>query len=128
MLRLGEGQVECLWDDVLPEEVRALPQDLAALDALLSDPSMLAPIEARWQLEAEAAGRSTPSVGRPTISMQTYVRLMVVKHRTGWGYETLMREVSDSLHLRRFCLIALGERCRTNRPCANSPAGWEPAS
>jgi transposase, IS5 family len=41
--------------------------------------------------------------------MRTYVRLMVVKHRTGWGYETLMREVSDSLHLRRFCLIALGE-------------------
>ena len=35
---------------------------------------------------------------------------MVVKHRTGWGYETLVREVSDSLHLRRFCLIALGER------------------
>jgi IS5 family transposase len=54
--------------------------------------------------------RSAPSVGRPTISMATYVRLMVVKHRTGWGYETLMREVSDSLHLRRFCLIALGER------------------
>jgi IS5 family transposase len=42
--------------------------------------------------------------------MQTYLRLMVIKHRTGWGYETLMREVSDSLHLRRFCLIALGER------------------
>jgi IS5 family transposase len=41
--------------------------------------------------------------------MQTYVRLMVVKHRYGWGYETLMREVSDSLQLRRFCLIGLGE-------------------
>jgi IS5 family transposase len=35
---------------------------------------------------------------------------MVIKHRTGWGYETLVREVSDSLHLRRFCLIALGQR------------------
>jgi transposase, IS5 family len=42
--------------------------------------------------------------------METYVRLMVVKQRTGWGYETLVREVSDSLHLRRFCLIALGAR------------------
>ena len=48
--------------------------------------------------------------GRPTISMATFVRLMVIKQRTGWGYETLMREVSDSMHLRRFCLIALGER------------------
>jgi IS5 family transposase len=35
---------------------------------------------------------------------------MVIKQRTGWGYETLVREVSDSIHLRRFCLIALGER------------------
>jgi IS5 family transposase len=42
--------------------------------------------------------------------MESYVRLMVVKARTGWGYETLVQEVSDSLHLRRFCLIALGER------------------
>jgi len=42
--------------------------------------------------------------------MQTYVRLLVLKHRYGWGYETLMREVSDSLHLRRFCRIPLHER------------------
>ena len=109
MLRLSSVQVESLWDDVLPDEVRALPEDLAALDELLRDPALLAPIERRWQ-RAEAVGRAAPSVGRPTISMATYVRLMVVKHRTGWGYETLMREVSDSLHLRRFCLIALGER------------------
>ena len=36
--------------------------------------------------------------------------MMVVKQRSGWGYETLVREVSDSLHLRRFCLIALSGR------------------
>jgi hypothetical protein len=42
--------------------------------------------------------------------MTSFVRLMVVKQRTGWGYETLVREVSDSLHLRRFCLLALTER------------------
>jgi hypothetical protein len=31
---------------------------------------------------------------------------------TGWGYEALVREVSDSLHLRRFCRIALtGASC-----------------
>jgi IS5 family transposase len=42
--------------------------------------------------------------------MATFVRLMVIKQRTGWGYETLVREVSDSLHLRRFCLIAIDRR------------------
>jgi len=103
MLRLSAGQVESLWDEVLPVEVKELPEDLAALDVLLRDPALLAPIADGWQQESLRHGR-------PTISMQTYVRLMVVKHRTGWGYETLMREVSDSLHLRRFCLIGLGEQ------------------
>ncbi len=103
MLRLSEGQVESLWDEVLPGEVRELPEDLAALDVLLRDPELLAPIASVWRPE-------TVSQGRPTIPIELYVRLMVVKQRTGWGYETLVREVSDSLHLRRFCLIALGER------------------
>jgi IS5 family transposase len=56
------------------------------------------------------SGRSAAGHGRPTIAMATYVRLMVVKQRSGWGYETLVREVSDSLHLRRFCLIAIDRR------------------
>jgi hypothetical protein len=42
--------------------------------------------------------------------MVTFVRMMVLKARTGWGYERLVGEVSDSLHLRRFCLIGLSER------------------
>ena len=101
-MRLSGGQVESLWDEVLAVEVRELPEDLAALDVLLRDPGLLEPISASWRQRAVAHGR-------PTISMATYVRLMVVKQRTGWGYETLVREVSDSIHLRRFCLIALGE-------------------
>ena len=44
------------------------------------------------------------------MAMETYVRLMVLKHRYGWGYGTLMREVSDSIHLRRFCRLSLIER------------------
>src|SRR5215208_268833 len=103
MLRLVGGQVESLFDLGLPVEVRDLPGDLAALDELLEDRRLLAPIEAAW--EQVALGH-----GRPTIAMTTFVRLMVIKTRTGWGYETLVREVSDSLHLRRFCLIALTER------------------
>jgi IS5 family transposase len=103
MLRLSDGQVESLWDELLPLQVRELPEDLTALDVLLRDPALFQPIAAHWRCEAI-------SHGRPTIAMQTYVRLIVIKQRTGWGYETLMREVSDSLHLRRFCVIALGER------------------
>jgi IS5 family transposase len=103
MLRLSGGQVESLFDMGLPVEVRELPADLAALDVLLADPALLAPVAQAWDEVAKG-------VGRPTIPIERLVRLMVIKQRTGWGYETLVREVSDSLHLRRFCRIALTER------------------
>ena len=48
--------------------------------------------------------------GRPTIAMETYIRVMVLKQRYRWGYRSLVAEVSDSIHLRRFCRISLSER------------------
>jgi IS5 family transposase len=110
VLRLEAGQVLSLWDEVLPIEARELPEDLARIDALLADPALLAPVTAQWQAEADVSGRSAAGHGRPTIAIETYVRLMVIKQRSGWGYETLVREVSDSLHLRRFCLISIDRR------------------
>ena len=109
MLTLCADQAESLWDEALPVEVRELPEDLAALDRLLADPELLEPIVARFQQEL-AAGRSVLVDGRPTIAMETYVRLMVLKQRYRWGYRTLVAEVSDSIHLRRFCRISLSER------------------
>ena len=104
MFRLSGGQVESLFDVALPVEVRELPEDLARLDGLLE--------------RSGVAGADRAGVGRLRRAIvggrrsrcDRFVRLMVIKQRTGWGYETLVREVSDSLHLRRFCLIALSER------------------
>jgi transposase, IS5 family len=95
MLRLAGGQVESLFDELLPVEVRELPAELAVLDRLLADPRLLAPIEQAW---AQTARRH----GRPTIPMGSFVRLMVVKQRTGWG-------------TRPWC-----RRCRTRCTCAGS--------
>jgi transposase, IS5 family len=110
MLRLVADQAETLWDEALPVEVRVLPDDLAQLDRLLCDPGLLGPVVAHWEREASLSGRSAAAHGRPTIAIETYLRLMVLKHRHGWGYRTLVAEVSDSIHLRRFCRIALSER------------------
>src|SRR5919198_6114404 len=65
--------------------------------------ALLAPVVAASDVAARG-------FGRPTIPIERLLRLMVIKQRSGWGYETLVREVSDSLHLRRFCRIALTER------------------
>lgn len=103
MLRLHGQPPDLLFDALLPEEARLLPGELSQLDELLSDPKLLDAFAERWR--NAGVGRR----GRPTIPMATYVRLMVLKHRTGFGYETLMKAVADSLHLRRFCLIPLTE-------------------
>ena len=108
MLRLEPShERDTLWDALLPAGVTVLPDDLARIDALLADPALLAPFEALWRERDRASGRCALTEGRPTIAMAMYMRLMLVKARTGWGYETLVREVSDSIHLRRFCLLAL---------------------
>jgi IS5 family transposase len=116
MLTLRAPQAETLWDEVLPIEAKELPEDLARLDEVLDDPELLRPIAERWRAEVEETGRAVLTDGRPTIAMETYVRLMVTKQRAGWGYETLVKEISDSIHLRRFCLIALHERV----PCEST--------
>jgi transposase, IS5 family len=110
VLTLLAEQQECLWDEALPIEVRELPDDLAALDRLLDDPAVLGPIVERFRREVIEDKRAVLTDGRPTIAMETYVRLMVLKQRYRWGYRSLVAEVSDSIHLRRFCRISLSER------------------
>jgi hypothetical protein len=57
MLTLVGGQLECLWDEVLPIEVRELPDDLARLDRVLSDSLLLFPIAQAWEEGARERGR-----------------------------------------------------------------------
>ena len=84
MLTLVAPQPESLWDESLPVEVRELPEDLAALDVLLSDPELLWPFVERWQREFRETGRLVLTEGRPTIAMETFV--VVLKRRYRWGY------------------------------------------
>jgi hypothetical protein len=63
MLTLRGGQVEVLWDEVLPIEARELPEDLAGLDRVLRDPALLGPVHEAWGRVRRAivAGRRSPS-------------------------------------------------------------------
>src|SRR5712691_11344885 len=101
MLR-SEAFADSLLDELFPEEVKVLSDELAAVDALLDAPEVLAAFRTHWETKALHHGR-------PSLPMATFVRLMWIKQRTGWGYERLMVQVSDSFQLRRFCRIPLGE-------------------
>ena len=91
---------ESLWEAVLPDELRELPPELRKVDEILDDDRFLAPFRSRL----------TARIGRPTTPIETYLRLMYLKHRYGLGYETLCKEVADSFTWRRFCRIVLDGR------------------
>jgi len=91
---------ESLWEAVLPAELRELPAELAKVDAILDDDRFLAPFRSRLKA----------TTGRPTIPIETYLRLMYLKYRYQLGYETLCKEVADSLAWRRFCRLSLVAR------------------
>jgi len=89
-----------LWESILPAELLVLPVELARVDALLDDPVFFAPFAAFFDAR----------IGRPSIPMETYVRLMFLKFRYRLGYESLCREVSDSISWQRFARIPFGTR------------------
>jgi IS5 family transposase len=89
-----------LWEAVLPPEVLRLPEELARVDALLDDPVFFAPFVPFFGLR----------VGRPSRPMEVYLRMMLLKFRYRLGYESLCREVSDSITWRRFCRIPIDDK------------------
>ena len=67
------------------------------MDALLDDPAFFAAFVSFFD----------PRIGRPSTPMECYLRLMFLKFRYRLGYESLCREVSDSITWRMFCRIPL---------------------
>jgi IS5 family transposase len=89
-----------LWDAILPSELLVLPAELARVDALLDDPVFFAPFVPYFD----------PRIGRPSVPMETYLRMMFLKFRYRLGFEALCREVGDSISWQRFCRIPFGTR------------------
>jgi IS5 family transposase len=96
MLRTVADQ-PTLWEAILPDELRRIPGELARVDALLDDPVFFAPFVPFFD----------PRIGRPSTPMETYLRLMFLKFRYRLGFESLCREVSDSITWRQFCRIGI---------------------
>jgi IS5 family transposase len=110
VLRVAPDRQRCLVEALLPVGFAVLPDDLAAVDVLLADGEVYASVWELWRSQDQERGTAALTEGRPTIPIETFVRLIVLKVRNGWGYERLVREVSGSLQLRRFCEIGLGSR------------------
>lgn len=64
-----------LWESILPECCLGLPGDLAEIDGLLDDERFFDPFRPFFD----------PVIGRPSIPMETYLRMMSSSTATGWG-------------------------------------------
>ena len=104
MLRTVNDQLS-LWDVILPPELLVLPGELARVDALLDDAVFFAPFTAFFDAR----------IGRPSMPMETYLRLMFLKFRYRLGFESLCREVGDSISWQRFCRIPFGTSSAASR-------------
>jgi IS5 family transposase len=96
VLRESDPQTT-IWELLLPAELKRLPAELARVDAYLDDERFIAPFRALFDQR----------LGRPSVPVDTLLRLLYLKHRYQLGYESLCREVSDSIGWRRFCRIGL---------------------
>ena len=97
MLRTLNAQ-PTLWEALLPEMCLGMPAELEAVDDLLDDPEFFEPFRAHFH----------QVLGRPSVPIETYLRLMFLKYRYRLGFEPLCREVADSISWQRFCRVPLG--------------------
>ena len=94
------GDQPTLWEALLPPEALRMPAELERVDRLLDDDRFFAVYAPFFHA----------SLGRPSIPIEVYLRLMFLKYRYRLGFETLCREVTDSITWQRFCRIPLGGR------------------
>ena len=99
MLRTRNDQ-PMLWESLLAPELLRLPEELSRVDALLDDERFFAPFRPYFD----------SLFGRPSIPMETYLRLMFLKFRYRLGCESLCAEVADSIGWRLFTRIGIGGR------------------
>jgi IS5 family transposase len=98
-----------LWDSIIPEEARALPEDLAYVDELLRDERFMEPFVRRFD----------EKTGRRGLPVATYLRLMYLRRKNRLGYEALVGAVSASIPWRSFCGIG----CQDRVPSPSTLAG-----
>jgi transposase, IS5 family len=91
------GPQGSLFELLLPPGMRVLSGELAEVDRVLDDRRLFGPFGVFFDRRE----------GRPSIPIETYLRLMFLKYRYGLGYERLCRLVADSITWRRFCRIGL---------------------
>ncbi len=85
---------------MLPPELVKLNDELSKVSILLDNEDFLAPFVEKFKT----------TTGRPTVPVQTYLRIMYLKHRHQLSYEVAVEQIRDSIMWRIFCRIPFDKR------------------
>ena len=88
-----------IFEASLPKELFELDEELKGIDILLASEDFIKPFLEEYPED----------MGRPTLPVESYLRMMYLKYRYELGYESLVRAVSDSIRWRTFCKFKLGD-------------------
>jgi IS5 family transposase len=97
MLRIKDEEFKQLnvFNLLLPKSALELKGELSVVDKILEEEAFLEPFIEKFNSRC----------GRPSTPVDTYIRMMYLKFRYELGYETLCKEVSDSISWKVFCHI-----------------------
>jgi len=98
------GQIK-FFDNWIPKEFTQLSEELEKVDKLLDDGRFYEPIRDKIKKENKSSFR-----GRPTIPIDSYIRMMYLKFSRKLSYRTLVEEVGDSFCWRKFCHFDLTDK------------------
>jgi hypothetical protein len=113
MLRTTNPQ-HSLWEAILPDACLRLPAELARVDTLLDAPAFLAPLAAHFD----------PHLGRPSIPLDTYLRMMFLKFRYRLAMSCCAMRSPTRSPGSGSAASPWAPRCPTRPPWSSSPAAW----
>jgi hypothetical protein len=103
-----------LWEAILPAEALGLPTELTMVDRLLDDPVFIDPFRVHFD----------PTIGRPSIPIETYLRLMFLKSATGWAMSCCAARSPTRSAGSGSAASPWVAGCPIPPPWSSSPAAW----
>lgn len=93
-----------LYESLFPSELFELTPELEKINELLKDEVFERPILERYET----------TVGRPTVPVRVYIRLMVLKFYLALSFEELFLTVSKTPMHKKFCRIPMDQSVPTD--------------
>ena len=100
MLRTNNNEYRDPFENCFDPELFQLSAELKKVDDLLNDSRIIQPFIEKFGTK----------IGRSSVPVSTYLRMMYLKDRYQFGYESLVEEIKDNIKWRRFCQIPIDKK------------------